>query len=1013
MTGSCRFVPLGPAGLITQEKRPGREVCSGRATAIAIHPIDSAIVYVGTAGGGVWKTTDAGAHWRALTDRQWSLSVGAIAIDPANPDRIYVGTGEANITDMRFVSEGLLISDDAGSTWRRLILSAPGQELTMISRIAVSPAGDQVFIGTDVGLFLLQPQQPVGSQVTLLDADPVSDLVFDGGSGRLFIAKRSQGMALWNGTGAPAPLGRTGDPATAFPDLEPLVVVKDGTRYDFRLALAWIPAEPRTLFVAIAQDAQDPAPSLIYAIMRSDDAGATWAAVAGPPGPGGRTGVFLEQQAVYNLLFGRDPSAPSNLYLGLGRLYRSTALGADWSLSARPKPAPLKSRTAFDDDLHADQHTIAFASTGEIWVGNDGGVWRSATGGQTWHHRNRGLATMQLYHGNVDADLPGLILGGSQDNGFQKFEGHPLWQFSVLADVGMVAIDTKKRRIWIALNKGAIWVDEDGQGFGEISFPPHVGGDPFSAFAIAPSDPDVVYVGSGELFLVDVDRTTAIPLPEYAQVSHGSVSAIAVAATNSRLLYVAAGDTTYTHAGVARVELGSPAVDLKLPPETDEQPTGRYISDLAISPRDPDRLYVTIGEQLGGVRGFRPRLYRCDARTKNWTDLTGNLPSFELDGSSRDATWNPIHAIVIDPDPAVTDPALEHVYVGCDRGVFRSWNGGDSWEIIDHGLPLTPVYDLRFQPSTRRLLAFTHGRGVWMRAADVAPCPGPVTVTQVDLYLRDERYDIGLTPTPLELPDPLRLNEPAPSGDDEATEDEAEVSPARASPLLLHSFDGVDLKIDCEAVASQLADEDAEPAFQDPASTVDYSDDGPLDAIGFEALDHRAPHPKAPARVYLQVHNRGPDEARDVVVRVYWAAQAAHGGYPDLPVDFWSQFPATDPAVDSPWQPIGPASIVASVRPAEPEIVSWTWNVPAKLPSKIGLLAIVTSADDPVDEGQPLAALERKIDPLVRNNKRVLLKTSDTVQAAVSSGGAWRWLKWVGLAAGVGVGAAVLYEELK
>lgn len=1012
MAPSCRFVPLGPIGLITHEgNRSGREVYSGRATAIAIHPTDTNTVYVGTAGGGVWKTSDAGLHWRALTDRQMTLSIGAIAIDPSNPDRVYAGTGEANITAMGFVSEGLLISEDAGSTWQNVALSSPARDTTRISKIVVSKTGDRVFIGTDAGLFLLRPQEPPASRVTVVDTDAVSDLVFDVDRGRLFIAKRSEGMALWNGTGAPVPLGRGNpDDTKNFPDLAPLVDNEDEKHKEnseFRLALAWIATDPDTLFVAIAQNGGSPATTFLHSIVRSDDAGVTWTSVAGPPDKVPGPGIFSEPQATYNLLFARDPLAPSNLFIGLRWLYRSTSLGTDWSTTAAHPPAYVKGDSITTDDLHADQHTIAFASSGEIWVGNDGGIWRSDTRGTTWFHRNRGLATMQFYHGGVDADLPGLVMGGAQDNGFQEFDGHPLWQSAEQGDVATVALDTKNERIWIATNNGIVDVKEGTHSFRALPVPtPPFLSLFYSRFAVAPSDPDVVYMGTTDLFQVDVDRTTWLPVPEYGRISHGPVSAIAVSPTHAGVLYVAG-----MRPGVARVEKGFPGVDLQLPAEP-LNPGERFISDLAVSPRDNNRLYVAIGEQVGGPRPSRRRLYRCNADTKNWTDLTNNVPWFRLGTDSRDPSLNPVHAIVIDPDPRVTDPALEHVYIGCDRGVFRSWNGGDSWEIIDHGLPLTPAYDLKFQQSTRRLLAFTHGRGAWMRAVDVEPCAAPPAAKEVDLYLRDERYDIGLAPTPLEVPDPLDLQSVPGSDDDNSGDDE--VTPPPPPPVTLHPTDGIDLKVDRESLASELVHRKDKPAFQTPASTVTYANDGPLDAIGFEGLKHRAPNPKAPASVYLQVHNRGPDEAANVVARVYWAAQAADGSYPDLPVDFWSQYPATDPAADSPWQPIGPATIIASLRPAEPEVVLWTWGVPAKMPATIGLLAIITSADDPVDQGQPLDAMERKLDPLVRNNKRVMLKTTETVQAAAaSSGRSWGWLKWVGLAAGVGVGAALLYEELK
>jgi hypothetical protein len=102
---------------------------------------------------------------------------------------------------------------------------------------------------------------------------------------------------------------------------------------------------------------------------------------------------------------------------------------------------------------------------------------------------------------------------------------------------------------------------------------------------------------------------------------------------------------------------------------------------------------------------------------------------------------------------------------------------------------------------------------------------------------------------------------------------------------------------------------------------------------------------------------------------------------------------------------------VAEIRPAEPEIVTWEWDVPKPLPETIGFLAIVSAPDDPVFEGQAPGAMTRQIEPLVRTNKRVLLRRTGTV-AAAAAGRSWRWLKILGVVVGVGLVGWGLYEAL-
>jgi hypothetical protein len=348
------------------------------------------------------------------------------------------------------------------------------------------------------------------------------------------------------------------------------------------------------------------------------------------------------------------------------------------------------------------------------------------------------------------------------------------------------------------------------------------------------------------------------------------------------------------------------------------------------------------------------------------------------------------------------------VYIGTAHGVLESRDGGDTWRALDDGLPRTPVRDLVFQPSERLLRAFTYGRGVWERKADIDPCASPPATPEVDLYLRDHRYDLGLRPTGADFLDPIqRLNA-------YETDDEGEPLPAKRTTL--HWTDGADLKLDRAALAGETfineSGDEVEPdeGFQTPASTVDYAG-GALDCIGFEALDHRDLRRGAKARVYLQAHNRGPDRATNVTARLYWAAPLAGGAWPDLPAGFWSTFPNADPPSSSKWQPVAAARTVAEIRPAEPEVLTWEWDVPDTLPDQLGLLAIISGAEDDVFEGQSPGTMPLTIESVVQQNKRVLLKAVKTV-ARPGSSSCVKWLKRAGVVAAVGLVALALYEGL-
>jgi len=150
------------------------------------------------------------------------------------------------------------------------------------------------------------------------------------------------------------------------------------------------------------------------------------------------------------------------------------------------------------------------------------------------------------------------------------------------------------------------------------------------------------------------------------------------------------------------------------------------------------------------------------------------------------------------------------------------------------------------------------------------------------------------------------------------------------------------------------------------SSTVDYTSLTGIDYIGFHDLKERRLQHGKDTQLFLQVNNRGPRPAKNVRARLFWANKDGDS-FPDLPGDFWAQFPAADPADTSKWHPIAPAQTIAELRPAEPVVLTFSWPA-EKIDDTVGVLAAITSPDAPIgNPGVSVAAI-------VPANKQVSVK---------------------------------------
>ncbi|HEX8907524.1 MAG TPA: hypothetical protein VF771_21965, partial [Longimicrobiaceae bacterium] len=673
--GTSNWVQLGPTAIPGgQTYSPARVMVTGRITSIAIPAGSPSTVYVGAAQGGVWKTIDGGKNWAALSDNELSLAIGALAIDPSNPQVIYAGTGEGNFAGDSYYGAGVLKSTNGGASWT--MLAQATFTGTRFSRLFVTPGtpsrlfaatGKGVYRSTDGGVNWTQMSSgiPGGFPATDVCVDPSTPTT-------VYAAVWGQGIY------------RTTNAAAATPAWTKLVTGLPASGFT-RIALAVAPSAPQNVFALIADSSYN-----ITGFFRSTNGGTAWSAI---PLPGGSIGG----QGFYNLNVAVQPNNAGVVYLQGISLWKATLAVSTWTIVNVGAP------------IHPDNHALAFDPTNPlvIWAGSDGGIYRSPNGGATWDDTvNEGPCITQFefidHHPTSDA----VVFGGTQDNGTEQYRNSPVFNHADDGDGGFCAVDSVDPRNVISTYYGASpkrsiaggafgsWMSVSAGLLGPALFYPPL--------ALDATNPQHIALGTDRINLDAAQGTGGWPAKVALPGISGLVSAIQY--PSSTLIY--AGTTTgqvyrlTQSGGVWTAKLISAA---PLP--------ARYVTDIAVKPGAPNVVIVTLS-------GFgTPHVYSgtVGSASTAWTAISTGLPDV------------PANAVVADP------AAPNTFYLGTDIGVFQTTNAGGSWALFSSGLPNCAVFDLRLHGPTRLLRAATHGRGLWERRLDVASMPNVDLFVRDDL----------------------------------------------------------------------------------------------------------------------------------------------------------------------------------------------------------------------------------------------------------------------------------------
>lgn len=713
---------------------------SGRIVDLAVHP-NGQTIYAATASGGVWKSVDQGQNWTNCTDRYLpSLGCGSIAMDPNNPDIVYVGLGEGMTGSGEGVEPlgtGIYKTTDAGATWSLVPGTGNGTMQFIVdirfqgnsSTLLVAATGG--YGGAGSGLW--KTTNGGGSWTPIVEGIAIWSVSVDPtDANKVVISTREYDDT--NGNYARIFYATDGvQSGSSFSEasLPSYQSYDDDIGASERIEMTRCASAPNTMYALVASTK-----SKIHGTWKSTNGGSQWVATSltgiAPKGDENWPG-----QLTYNNCIAVDPQNANRVYFGSNvRSYRTTDGANSWAAMTdwvQDNPAlPY---------IHADHHVIAFApnNNNTVMFGTDGGFFISFDGGNSWVERNHGIHCTQIYRCSNHPQNQSALIFGCQDNDkyLRKPDGnwyHYPNTFGDGMEMECYPLDPESdaylgqgyngSNIQMTPDGGQNWYwlrDYEAYNNG---IPDNELGAWVAPLMLDPQHPENIWVCLENVYRQPYDEinvqqwTRVLQLPptpyvdmwEYMDLSHG---------TTNRQLYV--GFARYNTqnqftVGLYRADIGDGTavsatnfVELTLPRQG-------YLGAIKCDPTDNDSLWISYTDFFFEP-AFNGRIYKSENMGQTWVEKTNNFP--------RDL---PVTAIFIDPQNAQT------IILGTDLGCYRSDDGGASWyEYNNSSLPYTVVTDFAYFHPERLLRAASYGRGLWEINLDGSVGEPDIVVTPTHL----------------------------------------------------------------------------------------------------------------------------------------------------------------------------------------------------------------------------------------------------------------------------------------
>lgn len=686
----------------------------GRVVAVAGHPTRQAVFYFGACAGGLWKTEDAGTYWENISDGFLnSAAIGAIAVSEADPNVIYLGTGESTIRGDVSYGDGVYKSTDGGQTWSHLGLS----DTKHIAKLRIHPHNpDLVYVAAlghafgpneERGVFRSQDGGQTWQKVLYRsDKAGAIDLSMDPTNPRILYATLWEVYRnFWSlSSGGPdSSIYKSTDSGDTWTEITTNPGLPDGLKGKMGVAVS--PANPQRVWAIIEAKEEK------GGVYRSDDGGQTWAQLT--------ENRDLLQRPWYYCHIYADPQDPDTVYILNLKMWKSTDGGKTYSEITTP---------------HGDNH--------DLWIdpdnpermveGNDGGACVSFNSGASWSTIYNQL-TGQFYHLAVDNQYPYHVYGTQQDNSSISVpsateKGAIHWNDCYPAgtgESGYIAVKPDDPNIVFVGAVGSspggggalqrydhhtrqirlvtVWPEQyTGWGVNDIkyrfpwTFP----------ITFSPHDSNILYTCGNHVFrtedegsswepispdLTRNDKSKFVPsggpitLDTSGAEHYGTISTFVESPHTSGLLWAGSDD------GLVHFSKDGGETWHNITPPT--LPDWTLISCIEASPHDEGTIYVAATRYK--LDEYHPYLYKTSNYGQTWQELCGGFPETEITRVIRE------------------DPARQGLlYAGTETGLYISFDDGANWQRFGGNFPVVPVYDLLVKGTD--LVVATHGRAFWI-----------------------------------------------------------------------------------------------------------------------------------------------------------------------------------------------------------------------------------------------------------------------------------------------------------
>lgn len=691
---------------VLEARQLGPGTMSGRISAIeGVNKDDGKTIYIGTGGGGVWKSTNAGASYKSIFDK-YCQSIGAIAIDQKDPSVVYVGTGESNMRNSVSFGNGMYKSTDAGSNWKKIGLDSTEH----ISKIVIHPENSEVVFASVPGALWSKSKHrglyksinggESWEKIFYIDENTgCADLLIDPSNPNTMF------ISMWQFRRQPYSFNSGGNGSGLYKSIDggkTFKEIKNGLppKPFGRIAMTLSPSDPKQMLAIVESNKTG--------LYISSDGGETWKSQSATLNVTARPFYFS------TIVF--DPKDPKRVY----RPAFSFAYSSDGGYSFSD---------ASDDGgwVHSDMHALWInpSNTNIMYLGTDGGVYMSVDRGVTWQF-NHGLPVGQFYHVAYDLKEPYNVYGGLQDNGSWMAPsaapggiGNANWDRVGGGDGFWTIADTDGKTVYSEYQGGNMFRADMHTMKSEFIQPQKTAKEEKlrwnwnTPLTLGTKNPKNLYVGAQYIYKstdqgrnwkrisndlttndkkkqqqeesggLSADNTSAENHCTIFTISESSLdeNIIWIGTDDGNIQYTADGGITWTNvsANVAKCGVASLA----------------WVSSIQPSQFDKNTVYATFENHMYG--DFNTYLAKSEDMGKTWKRLN----SADFTGFAHKIKEDPINKNLL--------------FLGTEMGLFSSIDGGANWFRMKNNIPeYALVRDLQIHPKTNDLIVATHGRGIFI-----------------------------------------------------------------------------------------------------------------------------------------------------------------------------------------------------------------------------------------------------------------------------------------------------------